>query len=103
MRYTKTDYSNAIAVLTGNGRTRARLTPSELRALDQVRIAYVMHADVPLADVKLARAIFEATRTTPAMPPAPQRGAVDLNAALLTAAVMLYGAAIALMLTGAFQ
>lgn len=68
MRYTKDDYNHAIAILTGRGTSAANLAPSERRVLDQVRAGYVLHADVPLSEVKLARALFTAcgiATTTP--------------------------------------
>ncbi len=60
MRYTQIDHDRATALLFDCIRGAPALAPSERRVLQQLRTAYLMHADVPLSEVKLARAIIGA-------------------------------------------
>lgn len=62
MRYTKDDYQHVVAILTGRGASASTLAPLERRILDAVRIAYVMQADVPLAEAKIARQVIHTAR-----------------------------------------
>lgn len=60
MRYTKADFDRATALLESFSRYTPGLVPSDARALGCLRTAYLMQADVPLSEVKNARAIIAA-------------------------------------------